>query len=53
MDCGIHNEHDFTEWHIGIAGDGRMEKFSDFDENTLIESWRMSPGQAHPIFALA
>jgi hypothetical protein len=30
-----------------------MEKFTDFDEKTLIESYRMSPGQTHPIFAYA
>ncbi len=53
VDCGVHNEHDFLEWHIGVAGDGRMEKFTDFDEKTLIESYRMSPGQTHPIFAYA
>lgn len=53
VNCGIHNEHDCIEWHVGIVGDGRMEKFTDFDESTLIESWRMSPGQVHPIFALA
>jgi hypothetical protein len=51
VDCGIHNEHDFIEWHIGIMGDGRMEKFIEKNETTLVESWRMSPGQTHPIFA--
>jgi hypothetical protein len=53
VNCGIHNEHDFIEWHVGIAGDGRMEKFTNFDEKTLVESWRMSPGQVHPLFALS
>ena len=50
VDCWIHNIHDFIEIHTSILWDGRMEKFSDSNEETLLEKVYMRPGLSHRTF---
>lgn len=50
VDCGIHNIHDFIEIHTSILWDGRMEKFLDNQEKTLLEKVYMRPGLSHRTF---
>lgn len=48
-DCVIHNKHDFMEVHTQIFGSGRMQKFEQNDNATLLEDIIMSPGYTTPI----
>ena len=50
VDCWIHNIHDFIEIHTWILWDGRMEKFLDSTQETLLEKVYMRPGLSHRPF---
>ncbi|HUU15874.1 MAG TPA: hypothetical protein VMW72_01890 [Sedimentisphaerales bacterium] len=48
--CGIHNEHNFKEFHTQVFGIGRMQKFHKNDRNSIYQEVFMSPGYTHEPF---
>ena len=46
---GLHNTHprNIDEYHVQIAGIGRMQKFYENDVNTMFQDMYMAPGIVH------
>lgn len=51
-DCSMHNEHPFIEIHTQIYGRGRIQKFTEKNEDSLYEYISLASGYTHDPFAL-
>jgi hypothetical protein len=50
VDCGIHQIHDFYEYHTQLVGLGIMQKFREKSHESLWQEVILAPGITHDLF---